>query len=134
MCDYMLLGILNYAHQLLKDTVQQGDLVIDATCGNGNDTLLLDHLAGEDGKVLAFDVQEQAMDATNKLIEKRGLSNVETVHRGHEFISDYLEENTEIAASIFNLGYLPRSDKTIITKANSTLCALDQVLPRLKQY
>lgn len=130
----MLQDILNYAHQLLKDTVKQGDLVIDATCGNGNDTLLLGHLAGEDGKVLAFDVQEQAIDATNKRIEKRGLSNVETVHKGHEFISDYVEEEQEIAAAIFNLGYLPKSDKTIITRADSTLHALDQMLPRLKQH
>ena len=62
----MLKNILNYAHYLLQQTVTKGETVIDATCGNGNDTLFLSKLVGDKGHVLAFDIQEQAIDNTKQ--------------------------------------------------------------------
>lgn len=129
----MLQGIIQYAHQLLKDLVKPGDFVVDATCGNGNDTLFLAKLVGDKGKVLAFDVQEQAILSTKEKLEEQKLTNVELVHKGHEFFSDYIEENKEISAAIFNLGYLPKSDKKIITEADTTIPAIRQILAHLKK-
>ena len=48
------------------DYIREGDLVIDATCGNGNDTLLLSAAVGESGDVLAVDIQEEAVEKTKK--------------------------------------------------------------------
>ncbi len=62
----MLKNILHYAHYLLEQTLKPGEITIDATCGNGNDTLYLADLVGKDGKVLAFDIQEQAIHTTKK--------------------------------------------------------------------
>lgn len=126
-------GILSYAHNLLEKTISPGEMVVDATCGNGNDTLFLAKLVGEEGNVLAFDIQEQAIKATEELLQKHEQSNVRLIQDSHALISDYLEEDEKIAGAIFNLGYLPRSDKTIITKSNSTLQALEKLLKHLKK-
>ena len=53
----------------IRNQVQDGDLCIDATMGNGNDTLLLSRLCGSTGKVLAFDIQEQALNATRERLD-----------------------------------------------------------------
>lgn len=129
----MLQGILNYAHHLLESSVSPGELVVDATCGNGNDTLFLAKLVGDEGKVLAFDIQEQAIKATEALLEKEKQSNVTLIQDSHALISNYLKQGEEVAGAIFNLGYLPRSDKAIITKSTSTLQALEKLLERLKK-
>jgi len=51
--------VLQYAQQLLKATVEEGDTVVDATAGNGHDTLFLAQLVGDSGQVYAFDVQKK---------------------------------------------------------------------------
>ena len=58
--------ITQWCAAFIRQQVQEGDFCIDATMGNGNDTLLLSQLCGESGKVLAFDIQEQALTATQK--------------------------------------------------------------------
>lgn len=129
----MLQDILNYAHHLLESSVSTGELVVDATCGNGNDTLFLAKLVGEEGKVLAFDIQEQAIKTTEALLKREKQSNVTLIQDSHAFISNYLQQSEEVAGAIFNLGYLPRSDKAIITKSSSTLPALEKLLEKLKK-
>jgi ubiquinone/menaquinone biosynthesis C-methylase UbiE len=66
----MLKRSLHYSHELLKEVINPGDTVVDATMGNGNDTLFLAELVGEDGYVHAFDVQEQALENTSKKIKE----------------------------------------------------------------
>ena len=129
----MLKGILQYAHELLEESIQPGELAVDATCGNGYDTLFLSNLVGKDGKVLAFDVQEQAIKATEELLIKNNKSHVALIQNSHEFVSDYIQDSEKIGGAIFNLGYLPRSDKKIITKGSSTIKALESMLDRLKK-
>ncbi len=120
--------VLPFTKLLLEQTVAAGDTVIDATAGNGNDTYFLAGLTGETGKVYAFDIQHQAIEATRKRTES--FSNVELVHDSHSRISQYVDG--PIAAAVFNLGYLPKGDHAIITKSQSTLQALEQSLERLK--
>ncbi|WP_087972775.1 tRNA (mnm(5)s(2)U34)-methyltransferase [Oceanobacillus rekensis] len=128
----MLKGILNYAHYLLEETVEKGEVVIDATCGNGNDTLFLSKLVAEHGYVYAFDIQEQAIANTKEALTFHERTNVSLIHDSHENIADYIK-NTEIAGAIFNLGYLPKSDKTVITEGASTVAAVDTILSLLKK-
>ncbi|WP_085991511.1 tRNA (mnm(5)s(2)U34)-methyltransferase [Oceanobacillus senegalensis] len=131
----MLKGVLNYAHYLLEESVNKGETVIDATCGNGNDTLFLSDLVGQDGHVLAFDVQELAITSTREVIIKHGKSNVSLIHDSHANIKQHLpkDERQTIGGAIFNLGYLPKSDKKIITKPESTIKAMDDILEVLKK-
>lgn len=128
----MLKGILSFAHHLLKETIKPGDLTVDATCGNGHDTLLLSQLTGDEGKVLSFDIQKQAINNTAELLVKHERTNVTLIHDSHEKISSYLNEHDEISGAIFNLGYLPGSDKSIVTKGSSTISALLNIFEYLK--
>ncbi|WP_430610659.1 tRNA (mnm(5)s(2)U34)-methyltransferase [Enterococcus sp. DIV0876] len=126
----MLPTAMHYSHTLLKEIVQPGHIVVDATMGNGFDTELLATLVGPKGHVFAFDIQEQALAATRqRLAEKELLSHVSLIHRGHEHVADYVDG--PIQAAIFNLGYLPRGDKGIITLPQTTKQALEALLPRL---
>ncbi|WKA59808.1 class I SAM-dependent methyltransferase [Planococcus shenhongbingii] len=121
--------VLPFTKSLLEQTVRRGDIVIDATAGNGHDTYFLAGLTGESGKVFAFDIQQEAIDATRKRTEE--FTHVELIHDSHAKISEYVAE--PIAAAVFNLGYLPKGDHRIITKAQSTLGAMEQCLSLLKE-
>lgn len=130
----MLKNILQYAHFLLEQTLEQGDTAIDATCGNGNDTLFLAKLVGEKGNVLAFDIQDQAIKATQAALDKEDFKNVTLIQDSHEYVDKYIDDSEKISAAIFNLGYLPRSDKKIITKSTSTIPAVKRILQQLKKH
>lgn len=119
------------SHILLEKIIKVGDYVVDATMGNGFDTQFLATLVGENGKVFAFDIQEQALLTTTKrLKEKMLLNRCELFLLGHENLYKVVKQN--ISAAIFNLGYLPKSDKTIVTQGNTTIQAIQQLLPLLK--
>ncbi|MFC2947115.1 class I SAM-dependent methyltransferase [Virgibacillus sediminis] len=126
----MIKGILDYSHDLLKHSVEEGDIVMDATCGNGHDTIFLSGLTGPSGKVFAFDIQQQAIRNTKQLLSDAKHQNVTLVHDSHANASEYLPEG-ELGGAIFNLGYLPKSDKSIVTKGSSTIEAVNNLLPRL---
>jgi SAM-dependent methyltransferase len=127
-----LYGAVPLAHFFLRERVRAGDLVVDATCGNGQDTLLLAQLAGESGRVLAFDVQQTAIEKTRERLKDAGLEKrVELVLSGHERISGFLSEPAK--AFVFNLGYLPSGDRRIKTISGSTLRALEQTRILLQQ-
>lgn len=129
----MLKRSLHYSHDLLKEVVQSGDTVIDATMGNGNDTLFLAQLVGEHGHVYAFDIQEKAIKNTQQKLTENQCTEQTTLHlKGHEHIENLIPLDEVISAAIFNLGYLPKSDKSIVTKEDTTIKALIAILNRLK--
>jgi SAM-dependent methyltransferase len=102
-----------------------GDRAIDATCGNGQDTLFLAELAGCEGKVWAFDIQEEALSKTGERLESAGFaSRVTLVYAGHERMAEFVDE--QVKAIVFNLGYLPTGERGIKTSPESTLAALEQ--------
>lgn len=129
----MLQGIIPFAHDLISRVVNKGDLVVDATCGNGNDTLFLSHLVEADGHVYAFDIQQQAIERTKQLLDEHKQKNVTLIQDSHANVDQYIDEDTKLAAAIFNLGYLPRSDKKIVTKPESTITAVKKLLHLLKK-
>ncbi len=115
----------------LEKIVQKGDTVIDATMGNGYDTVYLGDLVGEAGKVYAFDVQEEAIKSTKKKVERDNMTDrVELILDGHQNIDKYVTE--EVSCVVFNLGYLPRAKHVVITKPDTTLEAIKKSLTLLK--
>jgi len=115
------------AHVLIHTVVEPGDFVVDATCGNGKDTVFLARLVGEKGKVLAIDVQPLAVERTKSLLQKEGLgSRVTLVRDDHSLIRHYLRE--PVKAAMFNLGYLPGGDKRVVTRPETTIAAMREIL------
>jgi len=118
-------GAVPMTHFFLQQRLSQGDRAIDATCGNGQDTLLLAQLVGSEGKVWAFDIQKQALEKTRERLEAEDLmSRVSLIHASHARMADFVGE--PVKAIVFNLGYLPTGSQEIKTSAESTLTALEQ--------
>lgn len=116
---------------LLEDVINEGDIVIDATMGNGYDTKYLAEKVGENGLVYSFDVQEEAIKSTKKRLEKAELMDrVNLILDGHQNMDMYV--NKEVSCVIFNLGYLPRAKHQVITKPETTLEAIKKSLELLK--
>lgn len=116
-----MLRPLEMAHQFLAEVIEKEDFVVDATMGNGYDTLFLAQLAGQ---VYAFDIQVQALKNTQARLKEAGTDNVELILAGHETVDHYVDE---VKAAIFNLGYLPAADKSCITQPKTTLEALEKL-------
>ena len=114
-------------HHILTNHLQEGDHTIDATAGNGYDTLFLAKQVGSSGKVIAIDIQGCAIQSTQEKLESAGLiDRVRLVTEDHALaLRKLIEANqNKVAAITFNLGYLPGSDKGIQTQVESTKQAL----------
>lgn len=131
---FMLKTALRFSHELLEEVIELGDTVVDATIGNGNDTLFLAKLVGEKGLVYGFDVQEQALENTTERLEKENsFSQARLLLQGHETIETNLLPDEKVKAAIFNLGYLPKGDKSVVTNELTTIRALEALLLRLEK-
>ncbi|SHJ80067.1 class I SAM-dependent methyltransferase [Tepidibacter formicigenes] len=118
---------------ILENAIKEGDIVVDATVGNGYDTEYLAKKVGERGKVYGFDIQKIALDKTKERLQKNDLlERVSLILDGHENMDKYIKE--EVSCIYFNLGYLPRGDHKLITKAETTILALEKSLKLLKSY
>lgn len=113
------------AWMILAGAIREGDLVIDATAGNGHDTAFLAERVGAMGKVVAFDVQQDAIVSARSKITAMGFAERVEFHQlSHARIGEYVAPGTASAA-MFNLGYLPGGDHSLATTAGETLAALD---------
>ncbi|MBV9106958.1 MAG: class I SAM-dependent methyltransferase [Verrucomicrobia bacterium] len=111
-----------------------GALAIDATVGNGYDALFLAHRVGPTGKVLGFDVQKAALAGAREILKFVGsIDRVALIHDSHSRLADYLPAGATIQGAMFNLGYLPRGNRQIITKPDTTVSALRSVLEHLAE-
>lgn len=126
----MQLNTLGLVHAFLRQTVQPGAFCIDATAGKGRDTALLCRLSGEQGTVLAFDIQPEAIEQTRALLEQEGLQ-AQVILDSHANMGQYTEPET-VDCIVFNFGRLPGGDPHIFTRAESSLQAIDAGLTRLK--
>lgn len=131
----MTKALTQQVHEALGAEIQLGDWVIDATVGNGHDTLFLAQAVGDWGRVFGFDIQAAAIKNTQKRLEEANLMDrVELFLIGHEALSETmpLEAKGRIKAVMFNLGYLPgASNKQVITQKETTLQAIEAALPYL---
>lgn len=99
--------ITEWCHEIIRTQAKREGLYIDATMGKGADTAFLCELAGEQGHVIAFDIQEVALDYTKKRLENENLiGRAELILDGHEHMARYAGEKT-VDLICFNFGYLP---------------------------
>ena len=124
-------NIITKTTELVKkfwlEYINEDSVAIDATVGNGNDTLFLSERCR---KVYGFDIQQVAIDNTAALLKENSITNYELICDDHRNVDRYIQEEIDLA--VYNLGYLPRGDKHITTKADSTLESLEKVLELLK--
>lgn len=130
-------GLIPLSRRVLAAALASGreagaPCALDATAGNGHDTLFLASQVGDAGRVWAFDVQTAALAAARARVAEAGLvERVVFVHAGHERLGEILPPDVagRLYAATFNLGYLPGSDKKTVTHAPTTLAALEALLP-----
>lgn len=124
-------SILNKVKQIISDNVTKNDLTIDMTIGNGYDTVFL---AKNSQFVFGFDIQEEAIINTTQKLKDNNLTNYQLFLENHNNVSKILKEyRKKMSLIIFNLGYLPGANKTIMTKAESTLKAFQGSYHLLKK-
>ena len=131
----MNLEHIKLAHKYWKDLLDPSDNVIDATCGNGKDTLFLSKLL-PNGKIFCFDIQKKAIENTFSLLkenlEKDFTKRIFFINNSHEDFSS-IEKSIPIKLIVYNLGYLPGGDKNITTKTSSTLESINNALKIITQ-
>lgn len=122
---------------IVSSYISRGDFVVDCTMGNGNDTLSLARLCGagdSDGLVYSFDIQDIALEKTAGLLAENGYadpekSGIRLIKDSHVKLRSYVEEaGRQPAAILFNLGFLPGQDKSILTRADTSMEAVEQAL------
>lgn len=117
-------SILTKVKDICLENIETTDYVVDMTVGNGYDTLFLCKLTPK-GIVFGFDIQKQAIENTTALLKENNLNNCKLFLESHENINKKLiEYKGKIKLILFNLGYLPKSNKSIMTNHKSTLTAL----------
>lgn len=128
--DFELRSARFVAADCMRRFLRPGDRVVDATMGNGHDTLTLCQLVGEEGHVYAFDVQAQAVESTRQRLKEAGMEQRATLfHMGHEHMAEQVEG--PVQAVMFNLGWLPGGYKTVTTRWPTTRQAVESALSLL---
>lgn len=129
---------LDLAHHYWKSLVKPGDIVIDATCGNGNDILVLANLAltnENEGLVFGIDSQAEAIESTRQhliaSIDEKIINHIILLHQCHSTFPDSLSSES-VSLIVYNLGYLPKGNKTLTTMTPTTLQSLQQALRLIK--
>lgn len=129
----IFVNAVGLSKEICRLKIKTGDTVVDATMGNGNDTAFLCELVGEEGRVYAFDIQEDAISTTKeRLTELNYEDRAELIYDGHENIDKYVSEKVKLI--IFNLGYLPRGDRRVTTKSKTTIKSIKKSLDILDKH
>lgn len=122
-----MIDLLSMHKYFLNAHLKKGAVAVDFTMGNGHDTLFLSQAVESDGHVYAFDIQDQALFQTEKLLRENGcLQNCTLICDSHANVLKYV--NIPVCAGVFNLGWLPGGDKNVTTRRESTLQAVDCAL------
>jgi Predicted S-adenosylmethionine-dependent methyltransferase involved in cell envelope biogenesis len=124
-------NVLEISKRICELKLNNGDIAVDCTMGNGNDTAFLCRLVGAKGRVYAFDIQEIALENTTKKLQGLNYEGRATlILDGHENIDQYIQENVKLV--LFNLGYLPKGNHEITTKHDTTIKAVQKCLELLE--
>ncbi|EIC29120.1 putative S-adenosylmethionine-dependent methyltransferase involved in cell envelope biogenesis [Methylomicrobium album BG8] len=121
------ISLVDIAHQLVGARLYPGAVAVDATVGNGYDTLFLLQKVAPAGRVYGFDIQQLALESVQDRMANPDFRDCLTLfHRSHAEMDEMLPQAQHglVSAVMFNLGYLPGGDKSVITRAESTLAAL----------
>ena len=132
-------SLQNFSRQAVGAALERqaalpGLVAVDGTAGNGRDTLFMAQTLARltsSFRILAFDLQEAACAATRARLSEAGLDgHLRCLAAGHETLAGHLGSN-RLAAAMFNLGFLPRSDRSLVTRPATTLVALEAALAAL---
>ncbi len=126
------LRVIDQAKSLVRHVVHEGDIVVDATCGNGNDTLFLSRLTGPRGLVFAVDLDEEAVEVTKAFAGR--IPQLRATVLNHREIGELLEDEgieDDVKAFMFNLGYRPGTTHELKTSARDTVLALQGAVAHL---
>ncbi len=127
------MNTLTLVHHFLSEWIEPGSFVIDATAGNGRDTVFLCEQTGRDGQVLAFDIQPQAVENTRRRLAAEGWDGVgRVVLDSHANMARYAQAGA-VDYIVFNLGWLPGGDHRIFTRPDSTIAAIEAGLGLLRE-
>jgi predicted methyltransferase len=122
------------AHDAIRSILRPGEIAIDATAGNGHDTLFLAELVGPNGRVFAFDVQSAALERTAERLQAAGITHVTLFARCHSELATVLPRDCsgQVGAVMFNLGYLPGGEKTVVTQPETSVSAIAAALDLMR--
>jgi ubiquinone/menaquinone biosynthesis C-methylase UbiE len=116
----------------VAEALYDGAIAVDATVGNGYDTLFLAQAVGPTGQVIGFDIQKTALNNASELLRFAGTANrVRLILSCHSALATYMPRNRPVSGAMFNLGFLPRGDRRIATRPETTLPALEAIFPVL---
>ena len=122
-----MVDLVGLHKHFILEHLGEGEVAVDFTMGNGGDTLFLSKTVGPSGKVYAFDIQQEALDSTKAYLEANGApDNYTLICASHHRVKEFVNE--PIKAGMFNLGYLPGSDKKITTMRSTTLPAIEAAI------
>ena len=131
--------ITHWYHEIIRSQAEREGFYIDATMGKGNDTKLLCELAKDQGRILAFDIQKEALEETEKMLNGYEIGRkmyedgrIQLILDGHEHMEMYAKSETADVIC-FNLGYLPGGDHRIATKVETSVEAIKKGLKILKR-
>lgn len=131
--------ITHWYHEIIRSQAEREGLYIDATMGKGNDTKLLCELAKDQGRILAFDIQKEALEETEKMLNGYEIGRkmyedgrIQLILDGHEHMEMYAKSETADVIC-FNFGYLPGGDHRIATKVETSVEAIKKGLKILKR-
>lgn len=130
----MKLNTLGIAHLFLEQRVPKGGLCIDATMGRGKDTAFLCRLVGEEGRIIAFDIQQEALQSTDALLRAEGLRERAELRLQSHTEMDTAAQPGSVDAVVFNFGYLPGGDHRIFTRPETSIIAIEKGLTLLKDH
>src|SRR6056297_2334084 len=119
-----IFNFVELSHFLIENYVKEEDIVVDCTSGNGFDSLYLCKALQGKGHLFSFDIQDEAIQRTRKLLEEKcSFTNYKLIQDSHSKINEYIRDNIDFA--IYNLGYLPNSTSEIKTSYEETIISLE---------
>ncbi|MBQ8583357.1 MAG: hypothetical protein IJ488_01945 [Clostridia bacterium] len=127
-----MVDLVGLHKHFILEHLGEGEVAVDFTMGNGNDTLFLSRTVGATGKVYAFDIQSEALESTEAhLVAEGAPKNYTLICASHHRVKEFVKE--PIKAGMFNLGYLPRSGKkTVTTMRETTMPAVEAAIELLE--
>lgn len=121
-----------WAQEMIEAALHEGAVAVDATMGNGHDTLWLCRQVGESGRVYAFDVQQQAVCSTAARLREAGMEQRARLFCvGHQHMAQHVNMPADVI--MFNLGWLPGAEHGVTTLRETTLMAVEAALGLLKK-
>lgn len=141
----LIVKTTSLAMHIVSEYIAPGDIVVDCTMGNGYDTFSLASAVGclpgseKAGEVYSFDIQTDALEATGDLLAQNGISDPEEhgihlIHDSHTEIDRYLGDlRGKISAFVFNLGFMPGRDKTVMTTEETSITAIKKAINLVKK-